>query len=99
MKPLASILHPEARRPAGAKISVPPSPRFPFAHALAWEKVPEGRMRAGARKRDGLASGTTAPLRVAALIRRFAPPSPAQERGRRGNVRAARLANPMTQGQ
>src|SRR5439155_14031788 len=44
-------------------------------------------MRAGARKRDGLASGTTAPLRVAALIRCFAPPSPTQERGRRGNLR------------
>src|SRR5437762_2217383 len=46
-------------------------------------------MRTGARKRDGLASGTTAPLRVAALIRRFAQPSPAQERGRRGSLRGA----------
>src|SRR5438552_17476926 len=73
---------------------------FPLLPAAGWEKVPiagklaqpaqawlRGRMRAGARKRDGLASGTTAPLRVAALIRRFAPPSPTQERGRRGSLR------------
>src|SRR5947208_15679016 len=83
-----------------ARLISPHSPRFPFSHALAWEKVPiagklaqpahawlRGRMRASARKRDGLASGTTAPLRVAALIRRFAPPSPTQERGRRGSLR------------
>src|SRR5437764_7780095 len=60
---------------------------FPLLPTAGWEKVPEGRMRAGARQRDGLASGTAAPLRVAALIRRFAPPSPAQERGRRGSLR------------
>src|SRR2546421_12925434 len=73
---------------------------FPLLPTSGWEKVPiagklaqpaqawlRGRMRAGARQRDGLASGTTAPLRVAALIRRFAPPSPAQERGRRGSLR------------
>ena len=33
---------------------------FPLLPTAGWEKVPEGRMRAGARKRDGLASGTTA---------------------------------------
>ena len=34
--------------PIGANLSSPRSFSFPFSHALAWEKVPEGRMRAGA---------------------------------------------------
>ena len=59
--------------PIGAKLGTGLA-LFPLLPTAGWEKVPEGRMRAGARKRDGLASGTTAPLRVAALIRRFAPP-------------------------
>src|SRR5439155_360978 len=69
---------------------------FPLLPTVGWEKVPEGRMRAGARMRDGFDSGTTAPLCVAALIRRFAPPSPAQERGRRGSLR--RKLAPMSEG-
>src|SRR5205823_11041032 len=72
--------------PIGAKLGTGLA-LFPLLPTAGWEKVPEGRMRAGARKRDGLAGGTTAPLRVAALIRRFAPPSPAQERGRRESLR------------
>src|SRR5436309_12894729 len=87
------------RKPIGAKLNAGLA-LFPLLPTAGWEKVPiagklaqpaqawlRGRMRAGARKRDGLASGTTAPLRVAALIRRLAPPSPAQERGRRGRLR------------
>src|SRR5439155_5275766 len=87
------------RRPIGAKLGTGLA-LFPLLPTAGWEKVPiagklaqpahawlRGRMRASARKRDGLASGTTAPLRVAALIRRFAPPSPTQERGRRGSLR------------
>src|SRR5437764_11766348 len=33
-----------------ARLISPHSPRFPFSHALAWEKVPEGRMRARAKR-------------------------------------------------
>src|SRR5947208_17153168 len=51
-----------------ANFSLRPHLIFPFSRVLSREKVPEGRMRAGARQRDGLASGTTAPLRVAALV-------------------------------
>src|SRR5206468_10743074 len=87
------------RKPIGARLGTG-LVLFPLLPTAGWEKVPiagklaqpaqawlRGRMRAGARQRDSLASGTTAPLRVAALIRRFAPPSPAQERGRRGSLR------------
>src|SRR5438067_1857012 len=81
-----SAVKAETRHPIGAKLGTGLA-CFPLLPTAGWEKVPEGRMRAGARQRDGLASGTTAPLRVAALIRRFAPPSPAQERGRRGSLR------------
>ena len=42
------------RRPTGANIRAPHPPRIPFSHALAWGKVPEGRMGAGARERDGI---------------------------------------------
>src|SRR5436190_23953964 len=86
------------RKPIGANLGTDLA-LFPLLPTAGWEKEPiagklaqpaqawlRGRMRAGARKRDGLASGTTAPLRVAALIRRFAPPSPTQERGRRGRL-------------
>ena len=38
-------------------------------------------------KDGGRAACTTVALRAPALIRRFAPPSPTQARGRRGNVR------------
>src|SRR6059058_5829162 len=45
--------------PIGAKLSVPPSPRFPFSHALAWEKGKEnerGELKLapmGIRRDDG----------------------------------------------
>src|SRR5438046_2795231 len=81
-----SAVKAETRHPIGAKLGTGLA-CFPLLPTAGWEKVPKGQMRAGAQKRDGLAGGTTTPLRVAALIRRFAPPSPAQERGRRGSLR------------
>src|SRR5438874_2159244 len=71
--------------PMGAKLGAGLA-LFPLLPTAGWEKVPGGRMRARA-KRGSCRLHHRRAFSAPALIRRFAPPSPAQERGRRGNLR------------